>query len=54
MNGKLSPLHKVYRCADGHDMRTLGKVQPPPETLPCNHWLANKGDSCGKESKRVS
>jgi hypothetical protein len=52
MNDHLKPLHEVYRCEDGHEMRSLGNVQPPPETLLCNHVLEGSQDACRKVAKR--
>jgi hypothetical protein len=50
MNG--TPKHPKYRCPDGHEFWSDGKLDPAPETLPCPHVLEPSQDACRKEGKR--
>jgi|HubBroStandDraft_4_1064222.scaffolds.fasta_scaffold00034_4 hypothetical protein len=47
-----TPAYPAYRCEDGHIMYSLGKEDPQPETLPCNHITEGSQDACRKASKR--
>jgi hypothetical protein len=47
-----APNQPEYRCPDGHVFRSEGKLDYPPETLPCPHKRESSQDACRKEGKR--
>jgi hypothetical protein len=45
-------MHPMYRCPDGHEFRSMGKLDGTPEMLPCPYVREGSQDACRKEGKR--